>query len=329
MSNSQRSRNHHWWPVSLQHYWADKRGYVSWIEPSGKISRKQATNRKIGYKIHGHTIFRGSNWESNFENEFDIDNEVHVIVDTLKGLKPYGRTPSELIALIKLLFKKDRTLADMCHFYHLNDQLHCNLLLLIHSFLIRSPARRYRYAQYPTIAGLPPDENVGKANMSQNYASAKKLCQEGFISNQYFVLLHSPLKNFLFGDGSLDWLTDGLVSGRIDGRALVSLTPHLCVYFCTPKRMHPTPNCASLSVAPWMVDQVNEIIQIYSRDKLFFLGRAPKLTEAFQQGSFLEHKQRADVLIALLDEIAGINEHGSLLTEFTNNSQKCQASETD
>ena len=297
-----------------------KRGYVSWIEPSGKISRKQETNRKIGYKIHGHTIFRGRNWESNFENEFAIDNEVHVIVDTLKGLRPYGRTPSELIALMKLLLRKDRTLRDMCKFYNLNEQLHRNLLLLIHSLLIRSPAMRYRYEQYPKIAGLPLDENVGKANMSQNYASAKKLCQKGFMSNQYFVLLHSPLRKFLFGDGSLDWLTDGLVAGRIDGRAVVSLTPHLCVYFYTPKRMRPSPNCASLSVAPWMVDQINKITQIYSKNKLFFLGRAPKLTEAFQKDSFLEHKERADALIDLLDEIAGINEQERLFPEFTESS---------
>ena len=32
MSNPQRSKNHHWWPVGLQRYWTDKKGYVSWIE---------------------------------------------------------------------------------------------------------------------------------------------------------------------------------------------------------------------------------------------------------------------------------------------------------
>ena len=314
MSNPQRSKNHHWWPVGLQRYWTDKNGYLSWIEPSGKISLKQATNRKIGYRIHGHTMFRGSNWETNFEREFDIDNEVHVIVDMLKGLKPYGRTPSELIALMARFFRKDRTARDMCKFYDLNEQLHRNLLLLIHSLLIRSPARRFRYEHYPRMIGLPPDENVGKANMSQNYAIAKKLCRKGFISKQYFVLMHSPLKKFIFGDGSLDWLTDGLIAGRIDGRAIVSLTPYLCVYFCTPPRMRHSPNCATLCVAPWMVSWVNEITQIYSKDKLFFLGKAPILTEEFRRGTFLEHKKRADDLIDMLDEIAGIKKQNGLFT---------------
>ena len=314
MSNPQRSKNHHWWPVGLQRYWADKKGYVSWIEPSGKISRKQATNRKVGYKVHGHTMFRGSSWETNFESEFDIDNEVHAIVDALKGLKPYGRTPSEFIALMTLLFRKDRTLRDMCKFHDLNEQLHRNLLLLINSLLIRSPARRFRYEHYPKMIGMPPDEDVGKANMSQNYTTAKKLCQKGFVSNQYFVLLHSPIKKFVFGDGCLDWLTEGLNAGRIHGRAIVSLTPHLSVYFCTPMRMRPSPNCASLSVAPWMVDWVNEITQIYSRDKLYFRGTSPILTEEFRQGMFLQHKERSDELIDMLDEIAGIKKQKNLFT---------------
>lgn len=309
MANGSKSKNHHWWPVGLQKYWADRRGDVSWIEPSGIVDKKRSTNRKIGFKIHGHTIFRGTGWESNFEKEFDIDNEVHNIVSALEGLKPFGRSPKEFFLLIKLLLKKDRSLRDMCNFYQLDEDLHRNLLLLINSLLIRSPANRSRYEGYPKLMGLPPDEEVGKANMAQNYRIAKKLCRNGFVSNQYFVLLHSPLKKFIFGDGSLDWLTSGLVANRINGRALLPLTPHLCVYFCTPMSMRSTPNCASISVAPWMVDWINDISQIYSRDKLFFLGKPPKLTEAFRQHQFLEHKDKTDILVDMLDEIAGIKKN--------------------
>jgi hypothetical protein len=298
----------------MQSYWANNAGYVSWVEPNGMISRKRAANRKIGFKAHGHTIFRGDVWESNFESEFDIDNEIHVTIAALNTLKPYGRTPSEFIAAIKLLLKRDRSLRDICKFYKLEENLHRNLLLLIQSLLIRSPANRFRYESYPAIFGLPPDEEVGKANMVQNYKLAKRLCQHGLISNQYFVLLHSPCKKFIFGDGSLDWLTSGLIGNRIDGRTLIPLTPHLCVYFCTPMKMRTSPNCASLTAAPWMVDWINEITQIYSKDKLFFLGRPAKLSEAFRQAQFFEHKERTDALIELLDEIVGIKKRRSLGT---------------
>lgn len=314
MTGGSQSRNHHWWPVGLQSYWADKAGDVSWVKPDGKVEKKRAANRKIGLKIHGHTIFRGSDWESNFESEFDIDNDVHAIISALQDLKPFGRNISEFFTLFYRYFKKKRSIKDMCKLYHLEEINHRKILLLLCSLLIRSPASRSRYEDYPKIFGLPSDEDTGKANMVQNYRIAKRLCQRGPILNQYFVILHSPLKKFVFGDGSLDWLTSGLVANRISGKALITLTPHLCVYFCTPTLMRTSSNCASLSVAPWMVDWVNEITQIYSRDKIFFSGKVPKLTDAFRQGQFLEHKKKTDALIDMLDEISGFEKSRNLFT---------------
>ena len=62
-----------------------------------------------------------------------------------------------------------------------------------------------------------------------------------------------------------------------------------------------------------MVDWVNDITQIYSKDKLFFLGNPPKITDAFRQRQFLEHKEKTDALIDMLDEIAGIKKHRNFL----------------
>ncbi|WP_461433600.1 hypothetical protein [Hoeflea alexandrii] len=305
MANANKSKNHHWWPVGLQQYWADRREDLSWIEPDGTIQKKRPANRKIGYKRYGHTILRGSVWESNFESEFDVDNEVHDIVTGIRNLKPFGRTPSEFYTLLKLFLKKDRTLRDICKFYHLDEKLRRNLLLLMHSLLIRSPASRSKYEAYPSMMDLPPNEDVGKGNMLHSYRIAKKLCHTEQHSNQYFVLLHSPLRKFIFGDGSLDWLTGGLLgTNRISGRALLPLTPHICVYFCTPIAMGSTTNCASLSAPPWMVEWVNQITQIYSKEKLFFLGRPPKLIDAFRQRQFLEHSEKTDALIDMLDQVA-------------------------
>jgi hypothetical protein len=234
------------------------------------------------------------------------------VINALLELKPFGRTPLEFLRLVGLLFKRDRSLRDMCRFYHLDEKVHRGLLLLIFSLLIRSPSNRSRYEGYPAQFGLPRSEDVGKANMNQNYRMAKKLCETGYVSNQYFVLIHSPLKKFIFGDGNLDWLTSSLIANRIDGRALMPLTPHLCVYFCTPRAMLSTPNCASFSAAPWMVDWINDIVQIYSRDKIFFQGKPPLLSNAFQQQQFLKHKQNTDLLIDMLDKIGRVEERRTL-----------------
>ena len=55
-----------------------------------------------------------------------------------------------------------------------------------------------------------------------------------------------------------------------------------------------------------MVDWVNDITQIHSKDKLFFLSKPPKVTDAFRKRQFLEHAEKTDTLIDMLDEIAGI-----------------------
>lgn len=305
MARGSRSRDHHWWPVGLQSYWSDTNGYVSWIGPDGVPDKKKCANRKIGFKAHGHTLFRGDVWgQTNFEDEFDIDNEVHRIIGILKNLKPLGQPPSLIQSLFKSIQKKDRTLTETCAVHHIAEQADRDLLLLLYSLLIRSPSNRWKYENFPAQFGLPVNENVGKANMRQSYLLAKKLCQQGVMTNRFFMILHSDHKRFICGDGYLDWLSGSLQANRINGRALIPLTPDLCVYICTPMAMRTNRNCAALRAPPWMVDRVNEITQVYSRDRLFFLGPQPRLTDDFLKSQFPEHSNYRVDLLDQLDEIA-------------------------
>ena len=308
------SREHHWWPVALQTYWADRNGNVSWIGPDGRIEKKKAKNRKIAYKSHGHTLFKGGSWETNFEREFaSADDQIHRTIEAIKKLKPLGSTPNEFFGLMKLFFKRDRHLKDMSKFYALDKDVHRSLLLLLFSILIRSPGNRSRYESYSTLIGFPPNEEVGKANLRQTYLAAKRLIETSYLSHHYFILIYSPWKKFIFGDGSLDWLTGSLMANRIDGKALLPLTPNICLYFCTPRSMRRGVNCASFSAAPWIVDWINDTTQIYSRDKLFFLGKPPQIGDVFRQRQFLEHGQKSDHLVDLLDEIAGIEKYKNVI----------------
>lgn len=306
------SREHHWWPVGLQTYWTDRNGDVSWIDPEGRIEKKKAKNRKIARKSHGHTIFRGNVWEMNFEHEFSsADDRVHDTIEAIAKLRPPGIF--DLFRMIKMARKRGRHLLNVCKFYRMDESMHRSLLLILYSLVIRSPGNRFRYESYSRFMNRPPEEEVGKANMRQNYLAAKKLCETGRLSNQFFVIIHSRFKKFVFGDGSLDWLTGSLMMERVDGRALIPLTPNICVYFCTPRSMRPTVNCASFRAAPWMVDRINDIVQIYAGERIFFLGEPPEIKDSFRQRQFLEHKERTDYLIELLDEVAGIPKRGSII----------------
>lgn len=316
MSNKA-SREHHWWPVGLQTYWTDQNGEVSWIDPEGRIDKKKAKKRKIAYKSHGHTIFKGEVWETNFEDDFsNVDNNVHSIIKEVSKLIQTEFGIHDTLGMIKLLFKRDRKLRDMCNLHKIDENTHRILLLLLYSILIRSPGGRFKYESFSRLINRHPDEAVGKANMRQSYLIAKNLCEKGSTSNQFFVILHSRSKRFVFGDGSLDWLSGSLAANRVDGKALVPLTPNICVYVCTPRIMRTSVNCASLNAAPWMVDWINDIAQIYACEKLFFLGKPPIVKDAFRRRQFLEHRRKSDALIDMLDEIAGI-EKQSRFVAFT------------
>ncbi len=243
---------------------------------------------------------------TNFESEFDIDDKIHGIIKSLKALKPIGTSVYDFAYLMKKLFNGDRTLRGMCNFYDLDERFHRDLLLFIMSLLIRSPANRSRYESYPSLVGLPPDEEVGKMNMLDSYRKAKDVCLSASLSNQYFIILRSGFSNFICGDGTLDWLSGSISGHALKGRAIIPLTPWICVYICTPMYMRRSPNWAVFNAAPWMVDWVNDIIQIYSREKLFYRYRPPKLSQAFKRREFLEHSKRSDAFLDMLDNLASM-----------------------
>ena len=163
---------------------------------------------------------------------------------------------------------------------------------------------RWTYENFPARFGLPINENIGKANMRQSYLLAKKLCQQGVMTNRAFVVLHSDHERFISGDGYLDLMTGSLQASRIDGRIVVPLTPNICIYVCTPMAMRTDRNCYAVRVPPWVVKQINQITQVYSRDRLFYLGKPPALTAEFEKRQFLQYTSPSIDILEALDAIA-------------------------
>lgn len=290
MTSGGESKNHHWWPKGLQSYWADSNGRVSWIEPNGSIKSERRHRGKIGQILHGHTLFLGGVWKTNFEENFSIDAKVHNIISALSCMVPDGHEEGAL------------------KHFKIEDRTNRDVTLFILSLLIRSPSQRNIYELYPALANLPSNENVGKANMNQQYNTARRICETGTIANRHFTLLHSVEPAFTYGDGCLDWLSAGLTANRIDGRALINLTPHLCVYISTPTIMRSDRNCAAIRATRSMIDRANAIIQIYSKERLFFLGNPPELTVDFLRNEFLQHATFTDRLFEELDALTGYSD---------------------
>lgn len=290
MTSGGESKNHHWWPKGLQRYWTDANDCISWIQPDGSIKSDRRLRGSVGHILHGHTLSRGDAWHLNFEDYFSIDTKVHDLIGHLSSLVPEGYTQGEIKT------------------FHINDLVNRQLTLFIFALLIRSPSSRHLNELYPTMIGLPANPEVGKANMRQKYTIARQLCENGVPTNRNFAILHSEDPTFIHGDGCLDWLSGGLSGNRITGRALLALTPHLCVYLSTPTRMRSDRNCTAIRATTAMVERANEITQIYAKERLFFLGKPPHLTADFRRAEFLQHATFSESLLNEIDVLTGHSE---------------------
>ena len=298
------SKYHHWWPVGLQKFWRDENKHVHWIEPNGSVFSKRSDqkNRDIGHSEHGHAIFRDTAWKSNFESLFSIDDSIGDIFDGLKYFEPYC-SPKFSLAFDSIGSEFFGASGPALSVYPVDQKLYQRLLLLALSLMIRSPAARWRYSMYNF--GRAVDEETAKVNIATNYRAAKQLCSVGATCVGSFVLLHSREQNFILGDGYFDQVTDSLVFGRIHGRALVPLTPSMCLYFRAPVDSCLRGKCISLFAEPGLVDSVNELTQIYSIGHLFFNGKPPKILPAFSNNRPYSHDVLNDATVRILDNIAG------------------------
>lgn len=287
MTKGGEPKKHHWWPKGLQRYWTDANDDVWWITPNGNTERDRRHRGGVGVIDHGHTLFRGDVWQPSFEGQFSIDTKVHNIVELLIELVPDGHAHGAL------------------KHFHIADKTNRDLTLFILSLLIRSPSQRHIYERYPTMVNLPPNENIGKANMKQQYGIARCLSESGIVGNRHFTLLHSEEPAFIYGDGCLDWLSGNLMENRISGRALIALTPHLCVYLSTPTMMRSDRNCAAIRATTSMIKKASALTQIYAKEKLFYVGAAPELTADFRRNQFLQHATFTDPWFDELDELTG------------------------
>ena len=298
------SVEHHWWPVGLQRYWEDENGYVTWLDPKGELHQKKRKKRKVGYLKHGHTFLRGTAFESNFEDEFSsADNSVHRVVKQLIAFPVQEEVPSSVAA--HRTFGRSKWSEEIRAggaVSHITEDLLRDTTLLILSLLIRSPGSRALLEGYARLAGQPPNEDVGKLNMSSRFKLAKKACEWKVAPSFCFALIRSEQQRFIVGDGYYDQLSASAMGGSLRGTALVPLTPSLCVYMFSPWSYTSDENCIAFEAEADLIDAINRISQIYSGGVLYFAGGAPEITDDFRRGEFLEIAQTS---IPFLEAIEG------------------------
>lgn len=278
---------HHWWPQGLSRHWKDDQGAVHRIDPSGRVV--DSTPKQFGQITDGHNILpaqRGP-WDTTIEDFFDFpDQSMPSIVEWLSSLAR-KETNHDDAGRVSFAIESEQRELDV-------------LRECILSLIIRSP--RYRNNQSDFVESLrgelPKKElkTIVAANLNQKYGNLVE--QSKGVGK--FVALYAQKAEFIFGDGvysNINAVTEGLHGLKV----AVPLTPEVAVLWSSPMASRDDPRLIGSYATDEMVHKINDSVQVYSKESLFFRTNPPRILEAFSMGQHRVYTARNDPVGELVE----------------------------
>ena len=153
------------------------------------------------------------------------------------------------------------------------------------------------------IVDYEADKSLIAANMRGNHPAFAQHIDSG----GKFVALVSDGLEFIWGDGFLHNFppTPG---GIANARCVVPVLPTVTILYARPLRYRSQPELVTMRLSDDEVRCLNEIVQVYSRQHIFFRSDRPKIIEHFARGEHLMFQyHKHDALEYLIDAAASFD----------------------
>ena len=276
---------HHFWPGSLSAFWADANGKAHRISNDGKKSYAPPYN--FGGTYNSHHIKLGdtpSPWDENFEPQYGkFDGEFPKIIAWLRTLSinpPAGKS----------------TLRERMAPQSATDEQLAKLLECLISLVVRGP--KFRNSILRTTNHYRKEFRFVEEPNSSLVALNQRDCQDSFTKalggRGKFAVLASTGAEFIFGDGFYHNFNSP-ASAPMRPRILVPLLPDISIYYSRPLQYRSEPRLMTLSLTPDEVKFLNDTVQVYSKEQLFYRSEEPVLIDQFIQKEFLEYQHCLEV----------------------------------
>ena len=291
LSKVKRGEKHHWWPKSLSRHWGNERGLVHRVDSSGEVILSNP--KGFGLISDGHNILfdGGGPWESTIEPYFDRpDSNMTHMVSWLSSLK---QEVNPGVAIERPHLPHD-----------VSDENLNTLRECIISLAARSP--KYREAHNSYVEQFRGQGGIGKAeskrliamNINQKYTTLIKNTKD----LGKFAILFTDEQEFIFGDGFYSNIT-ATTEYPYNLKVVIPMTPHIAVVWSSPMACLKYPKLISVHADAHIVKTVNESIQVYSREYLFFREQSPELMDDFRVCEHKEYRQSTDPVAELIDSL--------------------------
>lgn len=292
-----KSERHHWWPVCLSEHWKNANGIVHWLLPDGSV--RTAPPKNFGVIGNGHLIKlanrRGetSPWDENFEQEYALaDTNFPRLIDWLRGLsrKQVENAPT----------RADRFLSQPA-----SDEQISLLVECLVSLAVRSPMNRAAAVGLAEKLRGPIPEPERSALIGSNMRRAHGRAVKSIGTRGKYVVLFSPEREFIFGDGFFHNITTP-GNAPLSPQVLAPLTPEISVLIAVPMQYSPEPRLTTIVVSREEADVLNRTVQVYAGDALFYRDERPELTEEFSLGKHCSYSHPGNPIATFIHSIPGV-----------------------
>jgi hypothetical protein len=292
------SKKHHWWPICVSHFWKGADGRVTRLSPNGGSLRQNP--KEFGVIKYGHSIRLSHNpnertvWDYNFEDEFQrADDSFPHVIRWLEGLKREDRT--DTLDLTKRFLPQE-----------IPEEWLERLMEGLVSLCVRSPMNRnasVRLAQSVRNAAIKVREKDAITALNMRYQ--QRMIADALGTHGKFVVIYSPRREFIFGDGFFHNLTSP-AAPPIHPEMMVPLTPNINVLFVRPIQYSIEPRLSTLVVGSEEAEVLNHTVQIYAKEMIFYRSEQPDLTQEFRKGEHYQYSGPNNPIANFVHLIPGV-----------------------
>ena len=293
--NKTKSERHHWWPKCVSTHWESEQGGVTRITPNGNEVTSKPEN--FGVIGNGHIIKLGqpgeqTSWDQNFESFFSkADGNFPKLIDLLKQLPSVPK------------FGNARTQRFTSH--EVSDDVFRGAIESVTSLSVRSPMTRETCVSLAEKFRGPLPPHQRNAIIALNMRDIHQRAIQNFGMRGKLAVLFSPAREFIFGDGFYHNIgTPGNVT--MTPRILAPLTPRIAVLYAIPRQHRLDQRFFTLVIDAKEAEELNNTVQIYSRNEIFYSNEKPELIDEYRQGKHLQYRFMRNPVEAYVDSMPGV-----------------------
>ena len=291
-----KSAQHHWWPRTLSRHWADEKGRVHRLAPDGVVIQSRPAS--FGAVKNAHHIKLGdsespSPFDETFEPKFGAaDNAVRGLISWVESLAEKPLSTS--LSLEKRIAPAVATDGQF------SSCIECIISLVVRSPRFRASIRRTteHYRQRFGMKDYEADDSL----IGLNQRDCQELFVRGLAGRGKIAILISNGPEFIFGDGFFHNFTSSSDTPHRP-RIIVPLTPAISVFYAKPLSYSSEPRVTTVSLVNDEVKFLNDTVQIYSQNELFYRVEKPELLEEFKGGQFLEYEYNSHPALDMLEHV--------------------------